>query len=241
MSVHRPASRGSAAVELAGITVVVATLAAGLAVWAQHELRPPERPPPVVAALARPVRFEPRVDLGLGLRPWPFDTWRDDGLEPAARAVVWWGRRTDRIFVRNFDAFSLAFAKGFVDATAGEVIAVIRDPAGEVVALVDLAQQVTMYPADPSRLGDAYAQVRAVSDHIVRVYTEDDPREAARLAGRDLGGLSADIVVARGRGILRRKAREWARERAARRGRDGGAGRESPFPDPPWEDEEYLP
>lgn len=241
MSVHRTSSRGSAVVEFAGITVVVATMAAGLALWAQRELRPPERPPPVVSALARPVRFEPRVDLGLGLRPWPFDTWRDDGLEPAARAVVWWGRRSDQILVRNFDAFAVAFAKGFVDATAGEAIAVIRDPAGEVVALVDLAQQVVMYPADPSRLGDAYAQARTVSEHVVRVYTEDDPREAARLAGRDLGGLTADIVVARGRGVLRRKAREWARERASRRGREGGGQSGSPFPDPPWEDEEYLP
>src|SRR5512145_2647778 len=55
----RAAQRGQAAVETVGIAVLVALLLSAAAAWMVREVRPPDRPPPLVEAVAQPLTRPP--------------------------------------------------------------------------------------------------------------------------------------------------------------------------------------
>jgi anion-transporting ArsA/GET3 family ATPase len=113
-----------------------------------------------------------------------------------------------------------AFAQGVAERTEEEVLAIIRDPAGEIVDVVVLAEVATSAPTDPRTYVQAAEQAREIRDYVVAVYTEGEPRDASRRVGRDAGRLTAEIVVGRGKRLAARKIRERLRRR------DGAPGGE---------------
>lgn len=217
MPVRTP-QRGSASIEFAGVNSVVAVLLAATAAWLTAEVRPPRHPPPLVEAVAAPVQQTGEIgfvlDPAAGIQPWPLPA--EAGLKPGPRAVLWFGRRHRRIFLDNGDAFAWAFAQNAARTTGEEVMAVLRDPAGEVVDIIAVGATVLVDPRDPRAYSQLGGQVREVRDYVVGVYAEDDPRASARRVGGDLGGLTAEIVIGRAKALAKRRARDILRERAER-------------------------
>ncbi len=214
----RTVQRGSASVEFAGVVSVVAALLAATAAWLTAEVRAPRHPPPLVEAVAAPVQRTGEIgfvlDPAVGVQPWPLPA--PAGRTSGPRAVLWFGRQHRRIFLDNGDAFAWAFAQNVARTTGEEVMAVLRDPAGEVIDVVAVGATVLVDPRDPAAFTHVGGQVRDVREYIVGVYTEDDPRASARRVGGDLGGLTAEIVIGRAKALAKRRAREILRERAER-------------------------
>lgn len=211
--------RGSAAIELASLVAMITAAMLAIALWAQANADPPSEPPPFVDAVLAPLEGAPRIAFPVvdpATQPWW--TYRGDGLEPAPRLLLRLGARHRAVFNDNADAFLWAFAQGVAERTGEEVSAVIRDPAGEVIQILEVAEVATELPTDPRTYRRAVDDAVAARDYVISVYTEGQPREASRRVGRDAGRLTAEIVIGRGKRAIARKLRERMR------GRDGDPG-----------------
>jgi hypothetical protein len=216
MSVRSP-QRGGATVETAGLLATLAAAMLALVVWMQANADPPAEPPPLLDAAVAPLEDAPRITFpvaGPGAQPWW--TYRGDGLEPAPRLLLRLGERHRAVFADNADAFMWAFAQGVAERTEEEVLAIIRDPAGEVIDVIVVAEAATTAPTDPRTFVRAVEQAEEIRNYVVSVYTEGEPREASRRVGRDAGRLTAEIVVGRAKRLAARKLRE----RLGKAGRD---------------------
>jgi hypothetical protein len=102
---------GQATVEWIGLTIALALLLALVASWTARELRPPERPPPVVEKIAWPVGGSPEMPLGLiALRPTP-----DSAFVRAVKAAVWRVRDGLEIWGLAQGSFDLGLIRGLGD------------------------------------------------------------------------------------------------------------------------------
>ncbi len=197
----RRAQRGQAAPEYAGIVLVVAILLVGAALLVRSHV-PAGPPPPIAPSVPRALDhvIDPLQDLGAA-RPTPRPGW--------LRRAIGRVRRSGRVVALG----GAAFGRGFGRAVMGDLEALATDPAAVLRGGGDVAAALR----DPG--GVARALVVDLRDYV-RALRRMEPEAAYRRLMEDLGGLSEDVLVARGRTfVLRRLAR------AARGGAHRGPGR----------------
>ncbi|MCU0308626.1 MAG: hypothetical protein MUE51_12835 [Thermoleophilia bacterium] len=225
---RRRAAAGQATVEHIGLVVAVALLMGALALWGVREMRPPEHPPDVVGAAARPLAGAARPARDAAVLSWML---RAEHVGAGA------GRTPVERAVRFLVAGRLIAAEGEVDFIRA-FAARVRERAGEALAdpggiARDLADPDLDF-SDPRRV------VTERWDDLLRYLGELrslPAREAFLRASRDAGGLAADVAIAR----VVRAARRAVTERVTRRPpsppapapRRAGRRRATPPPPPP--------
>ncbi len=220
--VHRRGESGQAALEGIGIAVVVAVALLATSTWLAREVRPPDRPPDAIAAVATPLVRDP------GLLEWRYPLpqevadlrGRDD--EPIGRALRAAARRS-RAGVDLGLEMNAAFDRAFKQRLRERGREFLDDP---------LAGLVT-FP-DPDLLTPEGATLRALRDAAALwAYAQElrsmPLREAALRASEDAGRNSADLAVEVGEALLRRGARRVGR---GRRGPRPPAPERAPVPAP---------
>lgn len=200
-SVRHRAQDGQATAEYIGIVVVVALLLVGASVVVRHFTGPrlDPRPTPVIpAAVERVTEPLDRLSGSSGNRPGRWTRF--------VRAVRKGGRLVG--------VGGAAFGRGFGHAVMRDLEALVRDPVAFLRAGSDLT----------SALRDPVGTVRSLSRDL-RAYVRElrvmDGEAAYRRIMEDLGGLSEDVVVSRGRMFVLKRLRRAALDRARRF--DGGA------------------
>jgi hypothetical protein len=202
-----------------GIAVVVAVLLVVVSAWLAREVRPPDRPPGVVAAVATPLSRDP------GPLEWRYPLPRevadlrgrdDEPLGQALRSAV----RRARAGVDLGLEMNAAFDRGFKQRLRERGREFLDDPLGGLAAL-----------PDPDLLTPAGATRRALRDAAALwQYARDlrslPLREAALRASEDAGRASADLAVDAGQAALRRGAGRAGRGRVPR----GPAPERAPAP-----------
>lgn len=178
--------RGQATVEWIGLTVALALLLALAATWTARELRPPERPPPVVERVAWPLGSAPGVPLSLAsLQLREGDAPFVHALKVAAGRVRY-----------GFELWLLAqgsFNLGFVEGVGEYGVRVWNDRGASVLpGLPDFGQ---LHPGVIGR--DLRAWVRKLRRLPLR--------EAVEVGARDAGRVSADGLTQVTEWYLRRK------------------------------------
>ncbi len=197
---RRAAQQGQATPEYIGLIVIVAVLLVGVAVAARHWVSSrdgPMGPPALPAAVDRVQDPLDRLSVPGRDRPGRW-TRLGDALRRGGRIVGVGGA---------------AFGRGFGRAVLRDLEALVRDPVDFVRAGRDLS----------SALSDPVGTARALSRDL-RTYVRElramDGEAAYRRIMEDLGGLTEDVVVGRGRLFVLKRLRQAARERA--RGAGGG-------------------
>jgi hypothetical protein len=186
---------GQAGVEHIGIVVVVAIVLAALGVWATSQLGE-GRPPPLPDRLIAPVEPPPvpqaaLPDLGIAPR-----THRANPVLHGLNRAVRVGRRVRGVAERGVRAYT----SGFVHGIASSVGGFVRDPVGSVVGGASLLPALVRDPA-----GFARAQIAAGAAYV-RILRTLPPDVAYEKAARDLGGLSADVAITRGKSAAAKAA-----------------------------------
>jgi hypothetical protein len=179
---------GQAAVEAVGVAVMVALLLAAVTAWLLREVRPPDRAPDVIGAVAKPLArgpapFEMRYPLP---RPFEMPRGRDD--EPIGRALRAAGRGlrdAATLVVAMQQRCSLAFGMRLGDRS----LEVLRDPVG---AVLDAPGGEGLTREEAERWLD---ELRALPG-----------REAALRAVEDACAVGADATVEVVKELLRRRA-----------------------------------
>jgi hypothetical protein len=197
----RGAQRGQAAVESIGIAVLVALLLAAVSAWLLREVRPPERPPALVEAVAAPLTrgpgtFDFRYPLPAPVLQMPRGR-SNAPIGRALRAAARWSRDAVVLGLEMRHRFALGFGRRLGERARR----LLEDPLGELVSAPD-ADVLT-----PAGLGRAVERLRA----YVREVRALPPREAALRVSEDAGGLGADLAV--------EAAKAWLQRRAQRGGR----------------------
>jgi hypothetical protein len=199
----RGAQRGQAAVESIGIAVLVALLLAAVSAWLVREVRPPERPPALIEAVAAPLTRDPApFDYRYPLPPPPFDIPRGGDDEPIGRALRAAARGTRDAVVIALEVrqrFTYAFGRRLVERARQ----FLDDPLGELAAVPD----ADLLTSDGARLQiDRFLawvrEVRALP-----------PREAALRVSEDAGALGADLAVEVAKAWLERRAQRIGQPR----------------------------
>ena len=179
--------RGQAAVEAIGVAVMVALLLAAVTAWLLREVRPPDRAPPFIEAVATPLErgpapFEFRYPL-----PRPFDLPRGRDDEPIGRALRAAGlgvRDAATLVVAMQQRCSLAFGMRLGDRS----LEILRDPVG---ALLEPPGADGLTREEAERW---IAELRAMPG-----------RDAALQATEDVCEVGADAAVEVGQELLRRR------------------------------------
>lgn len=170
--------------EHVALVAVVAAVLAVVGLWLAGHVRAPERPPPLVERIvSRPPASIP--DIGIAPRPG-----RPGLLRRVAGAV-----RTGAGVV---GAGAAAFAGGVAAGTAQLATQALRDPVGTVVGGGEILRAVMADPVGAGRAG-----VAAARDYAAELRSMT-PREAYERIMHDLGEASVDVVVLRGRQIVRK-------------------------------------
>jgi hypothetical protein len=196
----RGAQRGQAAVESIGIAVLVALLLAAVSAWLVREVRPPERPPALIEAVAAPLTRDPApFDYRYPLPPPPFEMPRGRDDEPIGRALRAAARGTRDAVVLGLEVRH-RFAYGFGRRLAERGRRFLEDPLQELGSLPN-ADLLTSEGARGAveRLRAWAREVRALP-----------PREAALRVSEDAGALGADLAL--------EVAKAWLERRAQRTG-----------------------
>ena len=181
--------------EHVAIVVVVALLLAVLGAWLTSHVHPDRDPPPVIT----------RVWSGLDRIPEPAPNLPDLGLTPHARGERTSGHALRRLLRGVVKAHRLvasgdrAFAAGFGHGLWVSVTGFVRDP---VALLTDGNGLVKGIAKDPAGL--VKAQIDAAIGYA-RQLKAMPPQDAYRRVMHDLGEVSADVVIGRGRGFARRR------------------------------------
>lgn len=188
---------GQAAVESIGLAIAIAALFAAAAIWAAAHVRAPDAPPPIVAevtaALDGMAGPAPVPDLGIAPRG------RRPPIGRALRGVGRVLRVGGSIAVTGASAFGDGVGRG-VTQTVHEFIA---NPVGTVVGGGEVAVAAVRDPAGLGAAAVEYArELRALP-----------PREAYRRVMRDLGELTVDAAVTRGKMAARRAVLRALRRR----------------------------
>jgi hypothetical protein len=209
----RPGSRtstqtGQATVEHVAIVVVVAVLLAAIGAWIASRVRSDAGPPDVVTRvwpgwqqLEEPVAPVP----DLGLRPGASHR---SGIGSIVRRAVRLAGRARKVVLGGQRAFASGFGHGLWDTFTGFV----RDPVGLLTAGGGI---VTQLAGDPG--GFARAQLEAAIVYA-RELSRMPPEAAYRRFMRDLGELSADVAVARGKSFAERAMLRALKRRLDARG-----------------------
>jgi hypothetical protein len=178
---------GQAAAEAIGVAVMVALLLAAVTAWLLREVRPPDRPPDLIGAVAKPLErgpapFELRYPL-----PRPFDMPRGRDDEPIGRALRAAGRG-----VREAVAFAVEMrhrcALAYGMRLGERSLALVRDPFGELLQ-TPAADLVT----------------REEIERYVEELRAMPGRDAALRAAEDACALGADGTVDVAQALLRRR------------------------------------
>ena len=184
---------GQAATEAIGVAVMVALLLAAVTAWLLREVRPPDRPPDLIGAVAKPLQrgpapFEFRYPLP---RPFEMPQGRDD--EPLGRALRAAGRG-----VREGVAFAIemrhrcALAFGMRLGERGLVL--VRDPFGGILQ----APGADMF-------------TREEVERYVEELRAMPGRDAALRAAEDACAVGADVTVDVAQALLRRRIERGSR------------------------------
>ncbi len=195
--------QGQATVEHVGITLVVALLMAGMALWASGVVRVPDHPPAIIARVTAPlgaVAAEgPPVAEGLS-RQLATDMAARQG-EPGLLHRIWdgflsWG-------VLNVDGEAQALG-GFTDEVRSQAEGLIRHPLETAAGIFG---QGRMGPARQvvSSGGDIARDALGIGDRPLR--------ETFLQISRAAGSMVADWLILRGARFLRIRAIEAVRRR----------------------------
>ncbi len=210
--------RGEAALEWVGMIVVVAVLGAAVTAWMASVVRPPERPPDVVAVVAAPLRAVPEQMGRVGFSLPALSAMASANESPARRALRWVVDRTGpaAVLVRDMGA---AYGAGYLGRLRERVDRYVEDPVGQVggVDVEDLSLPGVIsalaeeLDVDPDALRAYVRRIRAMSG-----------RDAAVQVAGDAGTVAADVTVEAAEIVVRR----WLlRGLLGRGGGSGGGGR----------------
>jgi hypothetical protein len=200
----RGAQRGQAAVESVGIAVLVALLLAAVSAWLVREVRPPDRPPALIEAVATPLWRDPGpFDYRYPLPGPPFEMPRGRDDEPIGRALRAAARGTRDVVVIAVEVRH-RFSYGFGMRLAERTHQFLQDPLGELAAV----PEADLLTTDGAR--------REVDRFLawVREVRALPPREAALRVSEDAGRLGADLGIEVAKAYLERRV-----QRAGRRPR----------------------
>lgn len=188
---------GQATLEYIGLVLVVVALLVGAALVVRHRVvsTPESRFPAVVPA---PDAVGGPLDQ-LALRPRPRPGWIGRGF-----GVM---RRGGRIIVVG----GVAFGRGFGRAVLRDLEIAVRDPASI------LRDGGSLVAAAKDPMGTARAIARDLRAYIRELRAMDPDAAYVRIM-EDLGGVSEDLIVARGRALILRRLAAAARDRARRGG-----------------------
>jgi hypothetical protein len=219
--VQRRGESGQAALEGIGIAVVVAAALLAISTWLAREVRPPDRPPDAIAAVATPLVRDP------GLLEWRYPLpqevadlrGRDD--EPIGQALRAAARRS-RAGVDLGLEMNAAFDRAFKQRLRERGREFLDDPLEELAAM-----------PNPALLTPDGAILQALQDAAAlwayaRELRSMPLRDAALRASEDAGRESADLAVEVGEALLRRGIRRVGRARPPR----GPAPEHAPAPAP---------
>ena len=190
------------------IVVVVALLLAAIGVWLSSHVHPDRDPPPVTTG----------VWSGLDRIPEPAPSLPDLGLTPRGPGQRTSGHALGRILRGVVKANRLiasgrhAFVAGFGHGLWVAVTDFVRNP---VALLTDGNGLVKDFARDPAGL--VKEQIDAAIDYA-RQLKAMSPQDAYRKVLHDLGEVSADVVIARGRGFAHRMLLRALKRRLEDRG-----------------------
>jgi hypothetical protein len=178
---------GQAAVEAIGVAVMVALLLAAVTAWLLREVRPPDRAPPLIEAVATPLErgpapFEFRYPLP---RPFDMPPGRDD--EPIGRALRAAGHGVREAVVLGIEMrhrCALAFGMRLGERS----LAIFRDPVGGIL------EAPGSDPLTPEEARRYVEELRSMPG-----------RDAAVRATGDACALGADVAVEVAQALLRRR------------------------------------
>ena len=191
------ANAGQATVEYVGIVVVVALVLAAFGAWAIHHVRAPDRPPPVVTAVIDPFAVVGRQEESAPGRGERLRRFIRQGMRGAVRG--------GRIVGRGW----LAFNEGVTNGLAATVRDFVRDPVGSLIGGTGLLADVIR---DPSGVGSAV--VREAIDYAEELRAMP-PEDAYERFMHDLGEVTADAAVTRGKAAARKALLRAIRRRLA--------------------------
>jgi hypothetical protein len=210
---ERRGQRGQASVEHIAIVIVVAILLGAVGTWIAAHARA-DHPPPIVERVVAPV--EPRYGAqrevpDLGVAP---PSRRGNRIVGGLRRVAGVVRKSPRFAVRGVRAYAGGVAHGIGSAVGG----LVRDPVGSVMGGASVLQPLL---SDP--VGFTRAQVEAGRAYLRRLRTLP-PEDAYEAVMRDLGDLTADVAIARGKKAAAKAAYRALRRRPETRPPDRGNG-----------------
>lgn len=213
----RVGQRGEAAVEWTGMVVVMALLAAALTAWMTTALRPPDRPPDVIGAVAEPLSG---VSDGIGSvgTALPQLARMAAHESPGRRALRWLADRTlpAAVLVRDMGA---AYGAGYLGRLRERLERYITDPVGEVGGLEPAELE---FPGVLEALaGDLGVDPDALRAYVRRIRAMPSRRDAAVAVAGDAGVVAADVTAEVGEILLKRLILRGI----AGRGGSGGGGR----------------
>jgi hypothetical protein len=218
------AERGQAAVETVGVIVMVALLLSAVSAWLLREVRPPDRPPPLVEAVAQPLSRPPGAleHMYPLTRGFAMPRGRDD--EPIGRVLRAIGRGARDGAVIGLEArrrFQVAFARRLKERG----IEFLRDPIPGIEDLADLPDLDLLTPA-----GQLRRALRHAGDlwEYARELRTMPAREAAMKAADDAGRVAADTLIEAGQAAIRKRIAGGGRPAPPPPRPDPGAGSRTP-------------
>lgn len=188
---NRRGQRGEAAVEWIGVVIAVALLGAALTAWMPAAVRPPERPPDVIAAVAEPLRRAPAQLGRAGLALPALAAMARANESPARRALRWAVARSAPALVLGRD-MAAAYGAGYlgrlrerVDRFAGDPAAEFSDIDMDALTIPGMLRAIAdELPSDPAAIRAYLRRIRAMP-----------ARDAAVEVAGDAGSVAADATV----------------------------------------------
>lgn len=192
--------RGQAAVETVGLVVAAVLALAATAAWLAASAGPPDRPPDVVGAVARPLSFPD------GVRYWALPAvplgreGADEPIGDALRGAGRHGREAVATYLEGRSRFSGAYNRRLRERLGD----VLRDPLG----VPALPEADLLTPRGLARR--ALEDVDAIAGYAARLRAAS-PGERARMLLDDGGAFAADATIEVLRGLARRRVAEARR------------------------------
>ena len=193
---------GQAAVEWVGAVVAVALMVAALALWLPGAVRPPERPPDPVAAVAAPLTAGGRAAMpGAGADLARLVAGATPGGGGGRRAAAWLAGRA-RAGARLAADMGVAFGTSFAGRLRARLDGFLESPPPPASLLPDprmlvpgafVRDLVLWASRDPAALVDYVRGLRSMP-----------AREAAVTAAGDAGAVAADAAVEAAEFLLKR-------------------------------------
>jgi hypothetical protein len=193
-------ARGQATVETVGIAVAVVLAVAATTTWLLAAVRPPDRPPDVVAQVARPLGFPD------GIRYWalPSVPLGEEGAQEPIGDILRSAGRVLHTGVRGYGVARTEFDRGFRRRLGERLREIADDPLG--TPTIPDAELFT--PEGLARV--ALARGGEFVAYVERVRRLPREQVVPTVAG-DMGELAADALVEAGRSLLRRRIADAGR------------------------------